>query len=52
VTTQAIIDSLKPGAKEALRVKPDGRIFQGNHRIYVLMERGVDVNALPREALK
>jgi len=51
-TTQELIDSLKPGLEEALRVKPDGRVMNGNHRITVLMERGVDVNALPREVVK
>jgi biotin operon repressor len=30
-------------------VKPDGTIVQGNHRIEVLRERGVNVNQLPRE---
>jgi hypothetical protein len=48
-STQEIIDSLKPGAQEALQVKADGTVMQGNHRIKVLEERGVDVNALPRE---
>lgn len=51
-STQELIESLKPGLEEALRVKPDGRVMNGNHRITVLMERGVDVNALPREIMK
>ena len=51
-STQELIESLKPGMEEALRVKPDGRVMNGNHRITVLMERGVDVNALPREVMK
>ena len=44
--------SSKPGMEEALRVKPDGRVMNGNHGVTVLMERGVDVNALPREIVK
>lgn len=48
-TTQEIIESLHPGAKEPLLVKPDGRIFQGNTRIKVLEERGYPVDDLPRE---
>jgi hypothetical protein len=32
-----------------LRVKPDGRIMNGNTRVKVLEERGFDVNSLPRE---
>ena len=51
-STQELIESLKPGLEEALRVKPDGRVMNGNHRITVLMERGVNVNALPREVVK
>lgn len=46
--TNKIIESLAPGAKEPLLVKPDGRVFDGNTRIKVLEERGYDVNRLPR----
>ena len=49
--TDAVIQSLQPGTIEALRVKPDGRIMNGNTRVKVLEERGVDINVLPREAL-
>lgn len=49
--TDAIVRSLTPGGREALRVKPDGRIMNGNTRIKVLEERGFDVNSLPRESL-
>jgi len=51
MSTQDIIDSLRPenGNKEALKVKPNGVIVNGNTRIKVLQERGVDVNSLPRE---
>ena len=48
-STDDIIRSLAPGGREALRVKPDGRITNGNTRIKVLEERGFDVNSLPRE---
>jgi RHS repeat-associated protein len=48
-STEKIINSLKPGSSQALTVKPDGTIVQGNHRIEVLRERGVNVNQLPRE---
>jgi hypothetical protein len=47
--TGAIVRSLAPGGREALRVKPDGRIMNGNTRIKVPEERGFDVNSLPRE---
>jgi hypothetical protein len=48
-STDAIVRSLAPGGREALTVKPDGRIMNGNTRIKVLEERGFDVNSLPRE---
>jgi len=47
-STEDLIDSLKPGAPEPLKVKPDGRIFDGNTRTKVLEERGIDINDLPR----
>jgi hypothetical protein len=49
--TTAILQSLQPGNIEALKVRPDGRIMNGNTRIKVLEERGVDVDSLPREVL-
>jgi len=48
-STREIVDSLNPGQAEALRVKPDGTIMNGNTRIQILRERGFDVNLLPRE---
>jgi hypothetical protein len=52
-TTDAIIESLRPGPgnPNALKIKPDGRIMDGNVRIKVLEERGFDINRLPRETL-
>jgi hypothetical protein len=47
--TDIIVRSLLPGGRDALQVKPDGRIMNGNTRIKVLEERGFDVNSLPRE---
>jgi hypothetical protein len=48
-TTEEIVESLRLGADESRKVKPDGRIFQGNTRIKVLEERGYPVNDLPRD---
>ena len=50
-STADIVRSLAPGGREALQVKPDGRIMNGNTRIKVLEERGFDVNSLPRETV-
>jgi hypothetical protein len=49
--TEIIVGSLAPNSREALRVKPDGRIMNGNTRIKVLEERGYDVNNLAREVV-
>jgi hypothetical protein len=47
--TPDIVESLRPGTDESLKVKPDGRIINGNVRIKILDERGFDVNGLERE---
>lgn len=47
-STEAIVESLRPGAEEPLIVTPDGRVWQGNTRIRILEERGYDVGSLPR----
>ncbi len=49
-STGDVIDSLKPGQSEPLTVDAEGNIWNGNTRIKVLQERGVDVDALPRES--
>ena len=46
--TEDIVRSLQPGMVEPLIVNARGTVMQGNHRIFVLMERGFDVNSLPR----
>jgi hypothetical protein len=50
-STGEIIESLRPGKIEALEVKDDGRILDGNVRIKVLEERGFDINSLEREII-
>ena len=47
--TDVLKHSLIPGQKDCLKIRPDGTILDGHHRIYVLRKRGVDVEALPRE---
>jgi hypothetical protein len=51
LSTQSLIDSLKPGQQGALKTRPDGTMLDGHHRIEVLRERGVDVDSLPREII-
>lgn len=49
--TEEIVESLYPGRSEALKVKPDGRVLNGNVRVKVLAERGFDVNNLECETV-
>lgn len=49
LSTEELIESLKPENAGALKTKPDGTIMDGHHRIKILRERGIDVDALPRE---
>jgi hypothetical protein len=48
-STDDFIASLKPEQEGALKTKKDGTMMDGHHRIKVLIERGIDVNQLPRE---
>jgi archaellum component FlaG (FlaF/FlaG flagellin family) len=52
LSTETLTGSLRPGEPGALKVKADGTIMDGHHRVYVLRERGVDVDSLPRESLE
>ncbi len=51
LTDRELIDSLKPGQRGSLKVRPDGTIVDGHHRIKILRDRGVDVDGLPREII-
>ena len=51
LSNRELMDSLKPGQPGALKVKPDGTMIDGRHRIKILQDRGVDVNSLPREII-
>ena len=51
LTTDEILESLRLGRAGALKVKPDGTVMDGHHRLQVLRERGIDVEALPREVI-
>ncbi len=49
ISTEDLIKSLKPENEGALKTKKDGTMMDGHHRIKVLIERGVEVDNLPRE---
>jgi len=51
LTTETIKGSLMPGNQHSLKTRPDGTILDGHHRVEVLRQRGIDVNALPREVI-
>jgi hypothetical protein len=51
LSDQELFDSLKPGQQGSLKVRPDGTIVDGHHRLKILRDRGVDVNSLPREII-
>ncbi|MBK6692021.1 MAG: PAAR domain-containing protein [Myxococcales bacterium] len=47
--TRDIVESLKPGRPDSLKVDDAGKVWDGNTRVKVLEERGYDVDSLPRE---
>jgi hypothetical protein len=51
MTTDRLLDSLRPGESAALKARADGTVLDGHHRLVVLRERGVNIDALPRELL-
>jgi len=51
LSTDVLVRSLAPGQRECLKTRQDDTIIDGNHRIYVLRKRSVDVDALPREII-
>lgn len=51
LTTAELLQSLEPGQPGSLKVRDDGTILDGHHRIEILRERGLDVDQLPREIL-
>ena len=52
VSTEELVGSLAPGQPGPLKVREDGTIVDGHHRIQVLRDRGADVDALPREIVR
>jgi hypothetical protein len=52
LSNEELKDSLQPGQPGGLKVRPDGTVLDGHHRLSVLMERGENVNALPREIIE
>jgi len=51
LTTEELIESLKPGQPGSLKARADGTMIEGHHRIRILRDRAVDVDSLPREVV-
>ena len=51
LTLQLFAWSPVPISQGSLKVRPEGTILDGHHRIKILRDRGVDVDSLPRELI-
>jgi len=51
-SSEAIKLALRPGQPGSLKARPDGTVLDGHHRLSVLLERGENINELPREILE
>jgi hypothetical protein len=52
LSTDELKSSLAPGEPGSLKVRPDGTVLDGHHRINVLAKRGEDIHQLPREIME
>jgi hypothetical protein len=50
--TDALKSALLPGQPGSLKVRPNGTVLDGHHRLSVLLERGENIDQLPREIIK
>jgi hypothetical protein len=51
LTTEHLLITLAPGTKDCLKVRPDGTVLDGHHRLWILQARGIDIHELPREII-
>ena len=52
LSTETIQASLQPGRSGSLKVRPDGTVLDGHHRLSILLERGEDIQDLAREIIE
>ena len=52
LSTDELKSSLAPGQRGSPKIRPDGIVLDGHHRISVPFDRGGDVHQLPREITK
>ena len=51
-SSEELKSSLAPGQPGSLKVRLDGTVLDGHHRLTVLVERGEDIQDLPREIIE
>lgn len=49
LSSEELIGSLTPGRDGCLKTRANGTVLDGHHRLFVLRERGEDIDRLPRE---
>ena len=52
LSTCELKSSLAPGERGSLKVRADGTVLDGHHRVRILAERGEDIHRLPREIIE
>ena len=52
LSTAELTSSLTPGHVGSLKARADGTVLDGHHRLSVLVERGEDIDQLPREIME
>jgi hypothetical protein len=52
LSTVELIKSLAPGQAGSLKAREDGTMLDGHHRVRILIERGEDIDRLPREIIE
>ena len=52
LSTPELEASLAPGREGSLKVRADGTVLDGHHRLSVLVERGEAIDQLPREIME
>ena len=52
LSTDVLVDSLLPGKDGSLKVRPDGTVLDGHHRLIILRDRGISIDELPREIIE
>jgi hypothetical protein len=52
LSTEALKSSLLPGQSGSLKVRPDGTVLDGHHRLSILLERAADIHGFPREIME